>query len=146
MVNANDAGADFVGTGSYAANGYGFIGLVCSLITCSATFTEKVVKYSGCCLDQVWSQTDLNTANNYTYEAGWFGPGYNGESGYFNPKDDQFNPYPYPNVVGGVAYAPMYKMDLPCQNESPWNPQAALTEHSWFSPQLESILDQNKHH
>jgi len=146
MVNANDLAADYVGTGSYDANGYGFIGLVCSLITGSATFTEKVVKSSGCCLDQVWSQTALNTGNNYTYEAGWFGPGYNGESGYYNPKKDQFNPYPYPNVVGGVAYAPMYEWDLPCQNESPFNPQAALTEHSWLVPQLQSMLDQNHHH
>jgi len=143
MVNANDAAADFVGTASYSANGYGFIGLVCSLITGSATFTEKVVKDSGCCDDDVpaWSMTTLNVANNFTYETGWFGPGYDGECGYYNPKKDQFNPYPYPNIVGGV-----YSGDeLPCQYESPLDPQTALTYHQWGYPQLYWINAADKH-
>jgi hypothetical protein len=55
FVNPNsDVFPDFVGTASYSANGYGFIGLICQLMTGSATFTEKIVKTETCCLDQPW--------------------------------------------------------------------------------------------
>jgi hypothetical protein len=165
MVNNSDAAADFVGTASYSANGYGFIGLVCSLITGSATFTEKVVKDVGCCDDSCWYSDTYNwpTDNGQgaydTWATGWFGPGggstydayatyyfsdyedgYNHygnrrDNGYFNPDEDQFNPYPFPNVVGGVAYGTVYgSWDLPYQNESPYNPQAGLTSHGINNP------------
>jgi hypothetical protein len=158
LVNASDAAADYVGTASYSANGYGFIGLVCSLITGSATFTEKVVKDVGCCDDEFWWADTYNWPSDNgqgsydTWVTGWFGPGggsvadghntyyfsdylhdydHSGnthDNGYFNPAEDQFNPYPFPNVVGGEVYGPSGR-DLPYQNESPNNPQAALTFH-----------------
>jgi hypothetical protein len=122
FVNASDLYADYVGTASYSANGFGFIGLVCQLITGTATFTEKVVKDTGCCDDIAWYEN-------------WYGPGSNDEDGYFDPYMDQFNPYPYPNIVGGVAYGTTYGVwDLPDQNESPNNPGAALTYHGVYNP------------
>jgi hypothetical protein len=151
MLNSSDVAADFVGTAQYAANGYGFIGLVCSLITGTATFTEKVVKDVGCCDDVYWWDNQENYGSNngqgnyYTLWSGWYGPGANNtydyynyyyyDTGYFNPDRDQFNPYPYPNVVGGEAYGSTYGVwDLPDQNESPFNPGPALTSHGINNP------------
>jgi hypothetical protein len=150
MLNSSDVAADFVGTAQYAANGYGFIGLVCSLITGTATFTEKVVKDVGCCDDVYWWDNQENYGSNngqgnyYTLWSGWYGPGANNsynygnnsyyyDTGYFNPDRDQFNPYPYPNVVGGFVYTDsVYGVwNLPDQNESPFNPGPALTSHSY---------------
>jgi hypothetical protein len=53
FVNSSDISPDFVGTGSFAASGYGFIGLFCELLTGSATFTEKIVKPT-CCTGENW--------------------------------------------------------------------------------------------
>jgi hypothetical protein len=64
-----------------------------------------------------------------TWATGWYGPGYDGGSGYFNPSFDEYNPYPYYNIVGGEAFGPMYEFHLPDQNESPLNPAAGLTRH-----------------
>jgi hypothetical protein len=90
-----------VGTGSYSANGYGFIALTCQLLTGSATFTEKVVKDIGCCDDNPWWTSDYNDPN-YT---SWYGPG------------DRY------------AYGDGYYDDDP-MDESPLNPQVALTWHN----------------
>jgi hypothetical protein len=170
-VNASDVAADYVGTASYAANGYGFIALVCSLITGTATFSEKIVKDIGCCDDDSpygwWDDESNSGTYNYTLYSGWYGPGYtgvigetdddgtqvaggtSGATGYFIPYYDQFNPYPFYNIVGGEAYSgqplgkPYYSFDLPDsgnedegwdQNESPYNPQAALTTHGQNNP------------
>jgi hypothetical protein len=65
---------------------------------------------------------------------GWYGPGYDGQTGYFNPALSEYNPYPYYNIVGGESYAPLYTFDLPNQNESPFNPATALTRHNTFPP------------
>jgi len=142
MVNSTDIAADFVGTATYAANGYGFIGLVCSLITGSASFTERVVKDVNCCDDFAW----YNDTTGYWggTQTGWYGPGSDDNGGYFNPSyniwspiPDQWNLYPYYNIVGGVAYSstsPSYTWDLPDQNESPLNPAAALTLHEVLNP------------
>lgn len=65
-----------------------------------------------------------------TWATGWYGPGYNGGSGYFNPSFDEYNSYPYYNIVGGEAFGPRYEFHLPDQNESPLNPAAALTRHT----------------
>jgi hypothetical protein len=63
FLNSGDTFPDFVGTGQYPNNGYGFIGLVCRLITGKATFTERIVKASTCCLDLPWF--------NSWYATGW---------------------------------------------------------------------------
>ena len=99
-----------------------------------------------------------------TWATGWFGPGggstydayatyyfsdyidgYNHsgnshDNGYFNPDEDQFNPYPFPNVVGGEVYGTM-GWDLPYQNESPYNPQAGLTSHGINNPTYHDAHD-----
>lgn len=140
MVNTSDAAADFVGTGTYNANGFGFIKLACSLITGTASFAESIVKDTGCCDDVFWWDDEYNdvTYNGqgdyYTWVTGWFGPGSGVDWGYFNPDYDQFNPYPYYNICGGYAYEPEYYTPdgLPYQNETPVNPQAALTYHTLY--------------
>ena len=95
LVNSSDLSQDYVGTAVYSANGYGFIGLVCSLLTGTTTFSEKIVKATGCCEDIPW------------YDC-WYGPGWDGGDGYYQ----------------GSGY-----------DESPFNPQPALTYHNdsnWF--------------
>ena len=68
---------------------------------------------------------------NGTLATGWYGPGWDGGYGYFNPvRTPEYNPYPYYNIVGGEPYGPLYEYDLPDQNESPFNPAVALTRHS----------------
>ena len=67
FVNKSDLLPDFVGTASYAANGYGFIQLTCQLITGTATIKETLVKSPTCCLDIPW------------YDS-WFGVGWDGDS------------------------------------------------------------------
>jgi hypothetical protein len=124
LVNPTDISADFVGTATYAANGYGFIGLVCSLLTGSATFSERIVKDVNCCDDIPWYNS-------------WYGPGSDDNAGYFNPEIDQWDQYPNYNIVGGESYtthSPAYFFSLPYQNESPLNPGAALTYHGVNDP------------
>jgi len=162
-VNTSDTAADFVGTASYSANGYGFIKLYCALLTGSATFTEKIVKDIGCCDDMPWNQVvdisydpiGFNVLDNFTHSTGWYGPGTDDKTGYYNPKYDpkkyeltDYNfyptdPYPFYNVIAGWSYdntsstlnfdvfnvVPTYSWDMPDQNESPFNPDAALTQH-----------------
>jgi len=50
-LNKTDIAPDFLGTGSYAGTGYGFIGLICNLYTGTATFAEKMVAPATCCED-----------------------------------------------------------------------------------------------
>jgi hypothetical protein len=79
-VNKGDAYLDFVGTGKYDANGYGFIALDCSLITGTATFSEKVVKDTGCCDDISWFDNWYGPGNKNAY-----GNGYYYDESPFNP-------------------------------------------------------------
>jgi hypothetical protein len=65
-VNNTDLLPDFVGTATYAANGYGFIQLVCDLITGTATISEKLAPSDTCCLDLPW------------YDS-WYGQGWDGD-------------------------------------------------------------------
>jgi hypothetical protein len=112
FVNKTDSFADFVGTGTYAANGYGFIALTCSLITGTATFTEKVVKDVGCCDDIPWwwsGNYGDSDPSVWAYQ-GWYGPG---------------NRYAYGNG--------WYDRDF--TDESPFNAPPCLTFHNdedWF--------------
>jgi len=84
-VTKGDLVDDFVGTGSYAANGYGFIVDTCSLLTGTATFTEKIVNYETCCEDIPWWNSDGTS---------WYGPGdrYDYSSGYYNDDPDTESP------------------------------------------------------
>jgi len=136
LVNPTDAAYDFVGTANYDANGFGFIGLVCDLITGTATFSEKIVKDVGCCDDTPWWQATPNSAFGLrSLESGWYGPGSDDNDGYFNPEIDEFNPYPYYDIVGGEHYDDLYSDDLPDQDESPFNTAPALTEHGIVHPE-----------
>jgi hypothetical protein len=75
------------------------------------------------------------TSTNQTLKDGWYGPGWDGGFGYFNPaRSGQYNPYPYYNIVGGAPYGPLYEPSLPDQNESPFNPPAALARHGLVMP------------
>jgi len=153
LVNTGDAAYDYVGSAKYVANGYGFIGLVCDLITVNSfNFTEKVVKDIGCCDDETWwSPTHNFSFGLSSLSTGWYGPGYNASYspdsgivysasyGYFSPSTSQYNPYPYYNIVGGEVYpdygiTPSYVNDLPFQMESPYNPGPALTSHGIVKP------------
>jgi hypothetical protein len=72
-----------------------------------------------------------------TLAHGWYGPGWDGGYGYFNPAlTPEYNPFPYFNIVGGETYGPLFENDLPNQNESPLNPPAALTRHGGPSAML----------
>ena len=148
LVNASDISADYVGTGSYDANGYGFIGLVCDLITGTATFKEAIVKDSGCCDDENWYDDEVNCDScngqgNYgTFVTGWFGVGEGDAHGYFDPRYMQYNPYPYYNGIAGVNNDKSYgNRDLPRQHESPFNPAPALTRHYLPTPDLDITGD-----
>jgi len=63
LINSSDIVPDFLGNAQYACNGYGFVGLYCSLFTGTASIAEKAVKTSTCCLDQPWFDS-------------WYGPGW----------------------------------------------------------------------
>jgi hypothetical protein len=63
FINKADVLPDFVGSAGYAANGYGFIKLFCSLLTGSVSISEKILPIGSCCLDQPW------------YDA-WYGIGF----------------------------------------------------------------------
>jgi hypothetical protein len=66
FVNTTDLLPDFVGTASYNANGYGFVQLVCVLITGTASITEKLAASDTCCLDIPWADS-------------WYGIGWDGD-------------------------------------------------------------------
>jgi hypothetical protein len=66
-INTDDIAPDFVGTGVYPANGYGFIGLYCSLLSGTGDFTEKLVKSST-------TLQSLAAADGNWYDS-WYGIG-----------------------------------------------------------------------
>ncbi len=143
LVSPTDAAYDYVGNASFAANGFGFVGLVCDLITGSATFSERVVKDIGCCDDEPWWEAVSNSQFGLSsLSSGWYGVGADNGDGYFNPDFDEYNPYPYYNVVGGESYETLYIQDLPDQDESPLNPGPALTEHGIVHPSSQGGLVQ----
>jgi len=58
QIDKQDISPDFMGTGVYVANGYGFIGLFCSLFnTATVTFSEKPVKSDTTELDMPWTDS-----------------------------------------------------------------------------------------
>jgi hypothetical protein len=71
---------------------------------------------------------------------GWYGPGEDGGTGYFNPAvSGEYDPYPFYNIVGGESFGALYEYSLPNQNESPFNPQPALTRHGVSAPHMISL-------
>jgi len=64
FVNSSDLYPDFVGNASYAANGYGFIALYCTLLNGTLAINETVAKSSLCCDEE----------NGYWYDW-WYGTG-----------------------------------------------------------------------
>jgi len=70
LINKSDVSPDFIGSAAYVFNGYGFIGLICDLLTGTMNISEKSVKAGTCCDEIPW------------YDS-WYGIGYNGV-GFFN--------------------------------------------------------------
>ena len=69
FINTGDAFADFVGSASFSARGFGFIALFCSLLDGGANgaamgIAEGIKKASACCVDDPW------------YDS-WYGIGWN---------------------------------------------------------------------
>lgn len=81
FINTSDLYPDFVGTAKYAANGYGFLALYCSLLTGSATITEKLTPIASCCLDTPWYDMTLTdggyVVDTADYTQGWYPAGWN---------------------------------------------------------------------
>jgi hypothetical protein len=123
FFNKSDISPDFIGTGAYAANGYGFIALYCNLFTGTATFTEKLVKEGACCTGESWSDW-------------WYGVG----AEYINTESGVetmywFDNYPTPfNVSTSLAYHENFDATYPYNagNFAPaaW-PSPAITSQFW---------------
>jgi len=82
LLNKSDLVPDFIGTGKFEANGYGFFGLYCSLLTGTVTFSEKTTS-AFCCASSAepWYNS-------------WYGLGYNsivGKLGGIQPTDTPVN-------------------------------------------------------
>jgi len=81
----------------------------------------------------------------FAASTGWYGPGEDGGTGYFNPAvSGEYNPYPFYNIVGGESFGALYEYSLPDQNESPFNPQAALTRHGVNLPRMDGLSFKKK--
>jgi len=107
FIDKSDASPDFLGTAKYACNGYGFIQLFCSILSGSASFTEKVVKASST-IDQL---------DNVTWSDWWYGVGAEYEpadtsSGYDTAYDLGFYLVPF-NVAASLTYHQNFDVDYP---------------------------------
>ena len=67
LLNSTDSVPDFVGSATYPAYGYGYIAKTCSLLTGTASFAEKSVKATTCCLDQPWYESWYGVGYGYNY-------------------------------------------------------------------------------
>jgi hypothetical protein len=116
FINNSDVAPEFVGTATYAANGYGFSDLICQLITGTVTFSEKTTK----------SVVVLN--DNPGWYDSWYGIGY----------------YPYVDA-SGVSYGNLFFQELQNYNatytysdqDSAFNTGANLTYHANFNEAYE---------
>jgi len=107
-ATTGDVSPDFLGTATYAASGYGFIGLFCTLLSGSATFTESAVKVACC--------------NGTENDAGaWFGSWYGVGAEYVTTNN------------GTTGYDTAYDVGLGSNPElTPFNTSVSLTYHYNF--------------
>jgi hypothetical protein len=68
FVNKSDIYPEFVGKASYDANGVGFIGLACSLLTGSANISEATPAANTCCLDVPWYNSWFGVGEDVEYD------------------------------------------------------------------------------
>jgi hypothetical protein len=66
FVNSSDAYADFIGSASYTANGYGFIQLYCALLSGTASIVETAVKPAA---------AEYSTPYDFSWNEWWFSTG-----------------------------------------------------------------------
>ena len=126
FVDKQDLSPDFVGTGSYVANGYGFIALSCTLFS-SATvnFTEKVVRAGTTVTGEDWANSWYGVGAEYvTAETA---------SGYETAYEAGFYPTPI-NVSTSLSYHENFNVVYP-NNNGP-----NLFPASWPSPGYVSPL------
>ena len=122
FINSSDLWPDFVGTGSYDVNGYGYIALVCDLLTGNVKFTEKVVK-TACCLD-----------DDYWYD-NWYGPGYYPIHHVDQEDSDYYPDSEWSNLwMDGIGY---YNDYYDVDNITPFNTEASLSYHANFDESYE---------
>jgi hypothetical protein len=68
-IDKTDLSPDFMGTGSYVANGYGFIGLYCSLFnTATVTFKEAAVKVGTAVTGEDWTASWIGIGAEYVVD------------------------------------------------------------------------------
>ena len=116
LINASDAAPDFVGTASYSASGFGYIGLICQLLTGSASFAERIVKTATCCepASQPW------------YDS-WYGIG-----AYSDPSN--------PDVSADTPYLNAFFDYEEYPQATPLNVPASLTYHANFDESYEPTV------
>jgi len=127
-IDKSDLSPDFMGTGQYVANGYGFIALTCTLFnTATMTFSEKPVKIGTTITGEDWIES-------------WIGIG----AEYFVDPDDG-TPYettPYadwiiwgsPSYIWGLGEA-QYGSQPPFGYPTPINVTTSLSYHENFNNQ-----------
>ena len=150
FINTSDLWPDFIGTGTYDVNGYGYIALVCDLLTGTVKFTEKSVK-TPCCI--------FAYDSSYWYYD-WFGVGHypiqhvdsemmasNADSksiAYSNYPDSEWSNlwmdgvgyYNYYYNVSGDGYDAGYGI-------TPFNTEASLSYHANFDESYEPWTTQD---
>jgi hypothetical protein len=122
FINTSDLWPDFVGTGTYDVNGYGYIALVCDLLTGTVKFTEKVVNTACCLDDNYWSDW-------------WYGPGYYPIRHVDNEDSNNYPDSEWSNLwMDGVGYENYY---YNVDNITPFNTEASLSYHANFDETYE---------
>jgi hypothetical protein len=133
FINTSDLWPDFVGTGTYVVNGYGYIRLVCELITGTVQFTEKSVK-TPCCI--------------YAYDSDawwedWYGPGYYPIQHVDNEDSEYYPDSEWSNLwMDGVGYENFYYNVsgdgyVAGHGITPFNTEASLSYHANFDESYE---------
>jgi hypothetical protein len=127
LVDKTDLSPDFMGTGSYVANGYGFIALSCTLFnTATVTFKEQAVKAGTTVTGENWfdnwigigaEYVDDGTGGETTPYANWVAngsPTYQWGNGEIQPFGEG---YPTPiNVSTSLSYHENFNNAYPAHN------------------------------